>query len=123
MKTRALFLLSLSVAGLLNAEVAAQKPVATKSDATQINKVTSATDGNLDAQIADTLYRLTRARLERAARLNTKVPGTVSADDVAIINGELKAVNDRERRNGEGADWFSMLFGVAEVTKASADAD
>src|SRR4051794_38180961 len=101
MKTTALFLLSLSVAGLLTEEAAAQKPVATKSDATQINKVTSAPYGNLDAQIADTLYGLTRARLERVMRLNTKVPGTVSADDVEVINGELKAISQQEGKNGD----------------------
>src|SRR4051812_5128880 len=100
MKTTALLLLSFLVVGLLTEEATAQMPVTTKSDATQINKVTSATYGNLDAQIVDTLYGLTRARLERATRLNTKVPGTVSADDVAIIDGELKAVHDQEGRNG-----------------------
>jgi hypothetical protein len=92
MKTTALFLLSLAVGGLLMDQTAAQKLVATRSNAVQTYKAMPTTYGNLDAQIADTLYQLTRARLERVMRFNAKVPGTISADDVGIIKGELKAM-------------------------------
>jgi len=123
MKTTLLFLLSLFAAGLPMETAAAQKLVAAKTDVIQANKVMHTTYGNLDAQIADTLYELTRTRLERVMHINTKVPGTVLAGDIGIINGELKAISDQEGRNGEAVDWFSTLVGVAEVTKASADAD
>jgi hypothetical protein len=123
MKTTLLFLLSLFAAGLPMERAAAQKLATAKTDVIQANKITQTTYGNLDAQIADTLYELTRARLERVMHINTKVPGTVLAGDIGIINGELKAISDQERRNGEAVDWFSTLIGVAEVTKASADAD
>ncbi|MFL6544698.1 MAG: hypothetical protein ACJ8LM_05875 [Candidatus Udaeobacter sp.] len=123
MKTTILFLLLLPAGGLPMERAAAQSLVKAKADVIHDNKVMPTTYGNLDAQISETLYELTRARLERVMRINARVPGTVSIDDVGIVNGELKAMNRHEGRNGEAADWFSTLIGVAEVTKASADSD
>jgi hypothetical protein len=59
MRTILSFLLSLFAAGLPMERVAAQKLVTAKTDVIQANKVTPTTYGNLDAQIADTLYELT----------------------------------------------------------------
>jgi hypothetical protein len=123
MKTTILFLLSLSAGCLLMEDAVGQQLVTAKTDAVQTNKVMPTTYGNLDAQIADTLYELTRARLERVMRFNAKVPGTVPVDDVGIIKGELNAISRQEGRNGDVVDWFSTLIGVAEVTKASTDAN
>src|SRR4051812_41081217 len=123
MKIAMLFLLLLSAGSLLVEDAAAQKLVMAKTDAIRTNKALPTAYGNLDAQIADTLYELTRARLERVVRFNAKVPGTVPIDDVGTIKDELKAIIQQEGRDGELVDWFSTLIGVAGVTKASADAN
>jgi hypothetical protein len=79
--------------------------------------------GKLDAQIGETLLRLTRARLDLATRLNAQARRTVPPDEIAILNQELKVIDEQEQRRGAGADWFSTLLGIAEITSASANAD
>lgn len=123
LRVTTLLLLSLFVGEVRGEEAVGRKLLATNSDATSTSKVAPASYGNLDAQITDTLYQLTRARLERVMRANAEVPGTVAADDVAAIEGELAAISEQQGINGEVLDWFSTLIGIAEVTKTSAESD
>lgn len=124
MKAIALLLLSVCVADVLfKHEAAAQTPPAGDSDAPARMHPGSAVDGSLDAQFADALFELARARLQRAMHLNSAFPGVIPADDLAATKGELAALSKKGRKDGEVVDWFSMLIGMAEVQNASANAD
>jgi hypothetical protein len=122
MKRAALYLMVLSICGAVE-QTAAQVPVANNATATKPSEVSPATAADLDAQIGDTLIRLTRARLEVATRLNAQARGTVPPDDVAIVQEELRAIDERERTRGEVTDWFSTLLAIADIAKVSAEAD
>ena len=122
MKTLVRAALSLSVCGIFHGISAAQS-APTSTARQQQYVLTTATSKNLDAQLADTLRRLTRVRLERAIQINSKVPGTYSAEDFKIIKAELAAIDKNEARNGEVIDWFSTLIGMAKVSKTAAEAE
>jgi hypothetical protein len=113
----------LSICYVVERQTEAQQPVAANPTATQPNEPSPPTVGKLDAQIGETLLRLTRARLDLATRLNAQAPRTVPPDEIAILNQELKVLDEQEQRRGEGADWFSTLLGIAEIMSASANAD
>ena len=123
MKRAALYLLVLSICGAVEQKAAAQMPVADDATATKPYEVSPATAADLDAQIGDTLIRLTRARLEVATRLNAQARGTVPPDDVAIVQDELRAIDEQERTRGILTDWFSTLLAIADIAKVSAEAD
>ena len=123
MKRAALYLLVLSICGGVEQKAAAQMPVADDSTATKPYEVSPATAADLDAQIGNTLIRLTRARLEVATRFNAQVRGTVPPDDVAIVQEELRAIDEQERTRGKLTDWFSTLLAIADIAKVSAEAD
>ena len=123
MKRAALYLLVLSICGAVEQKAAAQMPVADDATAAKPFEVSPATAANLDAQIGDILIRLTRARLEVATRLNAQRAGTVLPDDVAVVQEELRAIDEQERTRGEVTDWFSTLLAIADIAKVSADAD
>jgi hypothetical protein len=123
MKRTALYLLVLSFCGAVEQKTAAQMQVADDATAANPHEVSPATAANLDAQIGDTLIRLTRARLEVATRLNAQARGTVLPDDVAIVQEELRAIGEQERTRGEVTDWFATLLAIADIAKVSAEAD
>jgi hypothetical protein len=123
MKRATLYLMLLSVCGAVEQKAAAQTPVADDATAAKPNELTPATAAKLDAQIGDTLIRLTRARFEVATRLNAQVRGTVLPDDVAIVQEELRAIDEQERTRDEVTDWFSTLLASADIAKVSADAN
>jgi hypothetical protein len=85
----------------------------------------SAALDNLDARFAQILIQLTSDRLQRAKSANTEVPGTVSADDLALIQRELDAFVqlDNDTKNGGKLNWFKMLLDMAEASRSSADSD
>ena len=123
MKPTVLFMLVLSICHVVQQPTAAQQPVAANPTATKPNEPSPAAVGNLDAQIGETLIRLIRARLDLATRLNAQARRTVPPDEIAILNEELKAIDEQEQRRGEVTDWFSTLIGIAEITSASAKAE
>ena len=122
MKTTVLFMFVLSICHVVEQQTAAQQPVASNPAATKPNEPSPAAVGNLDAQIGETLVRLTRARLDLAARLNAQAPRTIPPDEIAILNEKLQAIDEQQRR-GEATDWFSTLIGIAEISSATAKAD
>jgi hypothetical protein len=85
----------------------------------------AASSDNLDARFAQILIQLTSDRLQRAKSANTEVPGTVSADDLALIQRELDAFVqlDNDTKNGGKLNWFKMLLDMAEASRSSADSD
>ena len=123
MKSAALCVLVLSICGAVEQNSAAQMPVVDDVTATKPSEVSPATAADLDAQIGDTLIRLTRARLEVATSLNAQVRGTVPPDDVAIVREELRAIDEQERTRGKLTDWLSTLLAIADIAKVSAEAD
>jgi hypothetical protein len=123
MKRTALYLLVLSFCGAVEQKAVAQMQVADDATAAKPYEVSPATAANLDAQIGDTLIRLTRARLEVATRLNAQARGTVLPDDVAIVQEELRAIDEQERTRCEVTDWFATLLAIADIAKVSAEAD
>ena len=123
MKRAALYLLVLSICGAVEQKASAQMPVTDDATATKPHEVSPETAANLDAQIGDTIIRLTRARVEVATRLNAQARGTVPPDDVAIVQEELRAIDEQERTSGELTDWFSTLLAIADIAKVSAEAD
>ena len=122
MKTTVLLMFVFAICHVAEQPTAAQQPVAANPAVTKPNEPSPAAEGNLDAQIGETLIRLTRARLDLAARLNAQAPRTVPPDEIAILNEKLQAI-DEQQRSGEVTDWFSTLIGIAEITSASARAD
>jgi hypothetical protein len=85
----------------------------------------STADADLDTQFIQILARMTSNRLAFAKRINEKVPGTVSPDDVANLEQQLKAMQSLEeetKRIGH-VDLFSMQLAQAQVTKTFADMD
>jgi hypothetical protein len=78
---------------------------------------------SVDAQLADTLRRLARVRLEHAIQINSKVRGTFSANEIDTMNEELAVIDHQEGRSSEVIDSFSTMLGLAEVWKSVADAD
>jgi hypothetical protein len=113
----------LSVGGAFEQKALAQTRDVDYPPAAKTDELLPATVTSLDAQIGDTLIRLTRARLEVSTRLNAQVRGTVPPDDVAIVKEELRAIDEQERTRGEVTNWFSTLLAIADIAKVSADAD
>ena len=122
MKRAALYLSVLSICGAVEQKAAAQMPVADNATATKPYVVSPAMAADLDAQIGDTLIRLTRARFRGCHPLK-RASGTVPPDDIAIVQDELRAIDEQERTRGILTDWFSTLLAIADIAKVSAEAD
>jgi hypothetical protein len=103
-----------------NRPAVAQAPAA-KNTATPQAK----SSDNPDATYAQLLGQLMHVRLERTKQLNTQVPGTFSADDVSVIELELKAADQlaKQAKDAKEIDWFSMVLTQAQISKTSADLD
>lgn len=80
---------------------------------------------DLDSQFIQLLTRMTNNRLAFAKRINEKVPGTVSPDDVVNLEQELRAMQSLEEETKKlgRVDLFSMQLAQAQVTKTFADMD
>jgi hypothetical protein len=85
----------------------------------------SAAMSDLDSQFIQLLTRMTSNRLAFAKRINEKVPGTVSPDDVVNLEQQLKAMQSLEEETKKlgRVDLFSMQLAQAQVTKTFADMD
>src|SRR5262245_30074936 len=123
MKTTAWLVLSSALCGLFQDTSAAQTAPSAAAGAHQQNSTSATASSGLDATFADTLRQLTRFRLQRALRINSKVPGTYSAEDFDTIKGELARIDQQEGKAGEVIDWFSAVIRLAEVSKFVADAN
>jgi hypothetical protein len=123
MKTTTVILLFMAIGSVsARAEDTAGPPPTSGS---QIGATGSVATDNLDARFAQILTKLTSDRLERAKGANTEVPGTVSADDLALIQRELDAFVQlqSDTKNGGRLNWFEMLLDMAEASRSSADSD
>jgi hypothetical protein len=96
------------------AQTAADSPTAAASAPPQVSS---------DARYAEILGQLTRVHLQRIEQLNAQVPGTITADDVALIQLQLKAADQLEQqaKSAQQIDWFSMVLTQAQIAKIAAD--
>jgi hypothetical protein len=101
-------------------------PALAQATADQTKPAAQATSrDNPDARYAQILGQLMRVRLERIRELNSQVAGTITADDVSVIELELKAADQLQQQatNSKEIDWFSMVLTQAQISKTSADMD
>jgi hypothetical protein len=108
------------------AMVVSIKPAGAQATSNQDQTAKQATSSdNPDVSYAQLLGQLMRVRLERIRELNSQVPGTISADDIALNELQLKAVDQLEQqaKTSKEIDWFSMVLIQAQISKTAADLD
>jgi hypothetical protein len=95
------------------------------AQATADSSKPAASSDNPDASYAAILGQLMRVRLERIKQLNSQVPGTITADDISVIELELKAADKLQKQatDSKEIDWYSMVLMQAQISKTSADLD
>jgi hypothetical protein len=122
MKLIACALALAATGGLSSIVLAGEQPAPQPGLAQRAATLQPKAQDNLDAQFVEILGKLASTRLERLKRINAASPGAIAPDDVALLELQLKAI-DKIRQETKGASQisgFSMLMGLAEVSKASA---
>jgi hypothetical protein len=81
--------------------------------------------GNPDARYAEILAQILRVHLDRLRQINSQVPGTVTDDDIAVLELQAKSFDKiaANAKDGKEAEWFSMVLMWAQISKISADRD
>jgi hypothetical protein len=98
----------------------AQAPVDQTKPAVQSPSAT-----NPDVQYMQILSQLLHVRLQRIKQLNAQVPGTVTDDDIALLELQAKSVDQlaAQAKDGKETDWFSLVLVWAQISNISADHD